>query len=61
MANVYHVVLSDGSEYTVTTERHHGDHTFEEFARHVLDVIKGAFSGVVAGLIVSTITHKGRK
>ncbi len=60
MSNEYTVRLTDGSTYTVTTTRHHDDHPFDEFARHLLDIIKGSVGGVIAGTVVHFL-HKGRK
>jgi hypothetical protein len=60
VANVYHVELSDGQSYTVTTEHHHDDHDAATFRRHLLDVIKSSVAGVVSGTIVHFL-HKGRK
>lgn len=57
---IYEVHLSDGSKYDVTTEYHHGDHDWETFARHLLDIVKSATSGVISGVIVHFL-HKGRK
>lgn len=59
MANAYHVELSTGQSYNVTTDRHHGDHDDKTFKQHLLDIIKGSVSGVVAGVVVRYI-HKGR-
>jgi hypothetical protein len=56
---VYHVTLSNGESYTVTTEEHHDDHTDTSFARHLLDVIKSAIGGVISGTVVRFM-HKGR-
>lgn len=59
MANVYHVTMSNGESYTVSTEEHHDDHSDASFARHLLDVIKSAISGVISGSVVRFL-HKGR-
>jgi hypothetical protein len=60
MANVYEARLSSGESYTVTTDRHHGDHDDKTFKQHLLDVIKGSISGIVSGVVVAYI-HKGRR
>lgn len=60
MAYVYDATGNDGKTYTVNTAKHHDDHDDKTFRAHLLDVIKGTISGVVA----SHITHyrfKGRR
>lgn len=58
--HLYEVHLDDGSVHDVRTPHHHDDHDDETFARHLLDVIKGAAGGVIGGLILRII-HKGHK
>ena len=52
MAHVYEVKHSNGRTYDVTTNRHHSEHSEDEFARHLLDIVKGAAGGVLSGYIV---------
>lgn len=60
MANLYHVTLSSGETFTVTTEEHHDDHSDQSFARHLLDIIKSSIGGVISVTVVHFL-HKGRK
>ncbi|MDO9223608.1 MAG: hypothetical protein Q7U20_07840 [Caulobacter sp.] len=60
MSHQYDAHMDNGDKFTVTTSRHHDDHTDDEFAKHLLDVIKGSISGVVSGVIVR-FAYKGRK
>ena len=60
MAHLYHAKLSDGQTFDVTTDKHHADHDGPTFARHLLDIIKSSFAGVVSGTVVHFL-YKGRK
>ncbi|TWB34337.1 hypothetical protein [Nitrospirillum pindoramense] len=52
MENVYDVTLSTGESYTVTTEKHHDDHTDEGFKRHLREAIKTVAANVIGGIII---------
>ena len=60
MANQYDVTLSDGRSYSVTTDRHHGEHSDNAFKQHLLDIIKQSAAGIITGVVVGYI-HRGRK
>ncbi len=53
MANKYHVTLSNGDSYTVTTEEHHDDHGLEAFKKHLFDAI----TSVTGGLVTAYVLH----
>jgi hypothetical protein len=61
MAHEYHVELSDGKNYTVTTNHHHDDHELDVFLNHLLDIIKGTVSGVLSNVIVRRFTYRGQR
>lgn len=61
MAHLYEVHTSDGRSHDVTTPHHHDDHDHKTFSQHLLDIIKGATSSVVGGVIVNRIIYKGRR
>jgi hypothetical protein len=60
MSHQYDAHLDNGDRYTVTTDKHHDDHTEDGFKRHLLDVIKGSISGVISATVVR-FAYKGRK
>lgn len=60
MAHLYEVQLSNGDRPTVETPNHHDDHPADAFARHLLDVLKGAAGGVISATIIR-YTYKGRR
>lgn len=59
MAHQYEVHTNDGKSYDVSTPNHHEDHDDGAFRRHLLDVIKGAASGVIAQSVVRYV-YRGR-
>lgn len=60
MAHQYHVELSNGKSYTVTTTEHHENHTREVFLKHLADIISRTASGVASAMIVRYL-YKGSK
>ena len=61
MAHIYSVQLSDGRTYDVSTEHYHGDHNDSTFKQHLLDVLKGTLSDLLARVIVASYRYKGRR
>lgn len=60
MRQVYDVELTSGQRHTVETPHHHDDHHPDDFAKHLLDVIKGATGGIISGVILR-YTHRGHR
>jgi hypothetical protein len=59
MPNSYEAAHSNGQNYTVTTDRHHGDYSDRDFKEHLHGVIQGTFSTVIGGAVLRYI-FKGK-
>lgn len=60
MSHVYEVHTSDGDVHSVTTPNHHDDHHPDTFAKHLLDVIKGAAGGFLSATVTRYV-YRGRR
>lgn len=58
--HVYHVEVSDGTAYTVTTEHHHEDFHENVFLQKLAQIISQTTTMVSAQMIMRYI-YKGRK
>ena len=58
--NVYHVELSNGESFTVTTIEHHDDHQESGFKKHLADVITRT-GAMVGAQMIMRFMFKGRK
>lgn len=58
MSHEYHVELSNGQSYTVTSDRHHDEHP--RFENYLSEIFMRTGSQVAAHMIIRYI-YKGRK
>ena len=55
MAHEYEVTHSNGKSYTVTTDRHHADHSDSDFKEHLHNIIQNTFTTVAGGIVLHYI------
>ena len=60
MANVYHVRLSDGRTYDVTTDHHHDDHHEDDFKAILLNIVERSAGAAIGGVVLHYVL-KGRR
>lgn len=59
MTSVYHVQLSNGALYEVTTDRHHSSHSDHAFRSHLVEIIGQSMNVEAVSEDVLHFDHKG--